>query len=163
LKAGVKPGTGTAITSQAVLDQKGCMYAPKVLGVMTNQPLLIKNSDPFLHNVHSMAKLNKPPFNEAMSTAGSSKEVKFTKEEVLVKIKCDVHGWMATYVGVSSHPFFAVTDANGNFEIKNVPPGEYTVEAVHPKLKSKTQTITIKADGDTVTSDFEYGGGKKAS
>jgi hypothetical protein len=121
-----------------VLDQNGCMYEPYVMGVVTGQKFKIRNSDPLLHNVHATPKANKE-FNFAQVSKGQENEKSFDQPEVLVRMKCDVHPWMFAYIGVVDHPYFAVTDKDGNFTIKNVPPGKYTVEAYHLKAGAKTQ------------------------
>ena len=143
-----------AATGEApMLDQAGCMYDPYVLGAVTDQKIKIRSSDPVLHNVHATPKLNKE-FNFAQPLKGQVTERSFDKPEVLVRVKCDVHPWMFCYVGVVDHPYFAVTDKDGNFKISNVPAGKYTVEAFHLKGGAKTQEITV-ADGDKKTADFE--------
>jgi hypothetical protein len=121
-----------------VLDQTGCMYEPYVMGVVTGQKFKVRNSDSLLHNVHATPKVNKE-FNFAQVSKGQENEKSFDQPEVLVRVKCDVHGWMFAYIGVVDHPYFAVTDKDGNFTIKNVPPGKYTVEAYHLKAGAKTQ------------------------
>jgi plastocyanin len=121
-----------------VLDQKGCMYEPYVMGVVTGQKFKVHNSDALLHNVHATPKANKE-FNFAQVSKGQENEKSFDQAEVLVRMKCDVHPWMFAYIGVVDHPYFAVTDKDGNFTIKNVPPGKYTVEAYHLKAGAKTQ------------------------
>ena len=108
-----------------VLDQKGCIYSPRVVGVRVGQPLEIVNSDPTLHNVHALPMANQE-FNQGQPFQGIRMTKTFTAPEVMVRFKCDVHGWMAAYVGVVAHPFFAVTDADGTFEMKGLPPGTYT-------------------------------------
>ena len=138
-----------------VFDQKGCQYTPKVFGIQVNQPLEIVNSDNTLHNVHSLAAKSKP-FNMGMPIQGMKVKKTFTQPEVMVKIKCEVHPWMAAYAGVLDHPFFAVTNDTGVFEIKNLPPGQYVVESWHEKYGVQTQNVTIAADGDTKDTQFEY-------
>jgi len=135
-----------------VFDQKNCMYAPPVFGVQVNQDIEILNSDPTLHNVHSMAKRNSN-FNVAMAIQGQKIVKKFTKPETMVKIKCDVHGWMWAYVGVLKHPYFAVTDASGNYAIEGLAPGTYTIEAWHKHFGTKSQQVTVPASGNA-TADF---------
>ena len=126
LPEGVK-GTFPAKTDPAVIDQKGgCLYGPRVVGLQVGQPLKFTNSDQTLHNVHGMPKVN-APWNFAMPKFVKQKENKDpTKPEVMIHVKCDVHPWMSGYVGVLEHPFFAVTDKDGNFTIDGVPPGEST-------------------------------------
>lgn len=138
----------------ANIDQSGCMYTPHVLGVMVNQTIAIKNSDPTLHNVHSLPE-NSSQFNNAMPIKDQVIKKKFTAEEVMVRIKCDVHPWMSAYVGVLPHPFFATSAEDGTFTIENVPAGSYELEAWHEHLGTKTQSITVAADG-SVTADFSF-------
>ncbi|HEX6884210.1 MAG TPA: carboxypeptidase regulatory-like domain-containing protein [Planctomycetota bacterium] len=147
-------GKFTPPTEPAVLDQKGCCYVPHVLGMQVGQKLVIRNSDPVTHNVHSFAKKNKA-FNQSQQSGGKELEHVFDKEEVLMQIKCDIHGWMSTYVGVVEHPFFAVTRADGSFEIPKLPPGEYTLTAKHEALGTQKTTLTVAAGG-TVETSFSF-------
>jgi plastocyanin len=144
----VKDGLGNRAfpvpTTPAVLDQKGCRYNPHVLGIQVGQPLEILSSDNTLHNVHAMPESNRE-FNMGQPMAGIKHSHVFTTKEVMVPFKCDVHRWMNAYVGVLDHPFFAVTGADGSFELKGLPPGTYTIEAWHEKLGTRTQTVTIDA------------------
>ena len=152
-------GSHSAPSEPVVMDQKGCKYSPHVMGVMTGQKFLIKNSDGLLHNVHSLAKVNRA-FNRAMPAAVKEAEYTFDKEELMFKIKCDVHPWMNAYVGVMTHPFFDVTGTDGKFEIKGVPAGTYEVEAWHERLGTKTASVTV-GDSDTQTLDFSLSVPKK--
>lgn len=148
VKEGVKqtPPPGADVVT---LDQKGCMYRPHVLGIRVNQTLRILNSDPTLHNVNAAAKTNSP-FNVGMPSAGMTTDKKFTKPEVMIRFKCDVHGWMSAYVGVVDHPFFAVTNDNGEFQIPSLPAGEYLLEAWHEKLGTKTLKVTASSASSRV-------------
>ncbi|MBI4395243.1 MAG: cytochrome c oxidase subunit II [Candidatus Omnitrophica bacterium] len=141
-------------SAPAVLDQQACTYHPRIQGMQANQKLQIINSDATLHNVHAFAK-NSPEFNLGMPMKGMKLEKTFSNSEVMVKMKCDVHPWMAGYIGVLKHPFFAVTDEQGTFKIENLPPGEYTVEAWHETYGTKTQKITV-ADEAPQTGDFKF-------
>jgi hypothetical protein len=123
-------------------DQHGCVYTPKVFGIMVNQPLEIWNSDDTLHNVHALPK-NSPEFNLGMPVKGMKLKKSFTKPEVMVKIKCEVHPWMGAYAGVLEHPFYAVTGDDGTFTIKDLPPGQYVIEAWHEKYGAQTQNVTV--------------------
>jgi len=135
-----------------VIDQKNCQYEPVMMGVQVGQKFQIKNSDPFMHNVHAIPKVNKE-FNRAQPMQNQVDERAFDKPEVLVQFKCDVHPWMFAYMGVVEHPFFAVTDKDGSFKIANLPAGTYTIEAIHKKAGTATSKITI-ADSDKKEVNF---------
>jgi len=137
----------------AVIDQKGCVYVPHVLGVMVGQQLDILNSDGTLHNIHALPKVNKE-FNKAMPRSKKQMSVTFDKVEAPFKVKCDVHPWMGAFLGVFDHPYFAVTDDSGSFTISNLPPGKYVVEAWHEKLGSQTVDLTVDESGATQNFTF---------
>jgi|TARA_Y100000814_G_scaffold286077_1_gene254730 plastocyanin len=152
---------GGVPSEPAVLDQKGCIYMPHVFGMVAGQELLIKNSDATLHNIHSMPKVNKE-FNFAMPKVVKEKKSTFSLSEPdPFYIKCDVHPWMKSWVLVSDHPFFAVTDENGNFSIEGIPAGTYEVVCWQEKFGKRTITkkVTI-GDGDT-TENFVFSRPKK--
>ena len=133
----------------AILDQKSCLYHPYILGLQTGQTLVVKNSDPVLHNVHPSPVVdgNKEQ-NKAQLPKGPDLKFIFEMEEVLLKFKCDIHPWMFAYVGVLSHPYYSVTDKSGAYTIKNVPPGKYTLIALHRKSgKPLSQAITLGENG----------------
>jgi len=137
------------------LDQRGCHYIPHVVGVRVGQPLEIVNSDNTMHNIHGMPQTNRE-FNFGQAVAGMKQAVTFTAPEVLIPFKCDVHAWMYAYVGVVDNPYFAVTADGGAFELKTIPPGTYTIEAVHEKLGRQTQTVTLgEKDKKDITFTFK--------
>jgi plastocyanin len=154
----VKDGLGNYYfetpTTPVTLDQKGCHYSPHVFGLRTGQSLEILNSDQTLHNVNAMAQVNQA-FNMGQAMQGMKSQKTFTKPEVMVRIKCDVHAWMTAYAGVLSHPYFAVTANGGAFELKDLPPGTYTIEAWHEKLGTQTQSVTLGAK-ETKTVGFAF-------
>jgi len=127
-----------------VLDQKGCQYRPHVFGVQVGQPIEILNSDATLHNIHAWPQAN-AEFNKGQALQGMKDTHVFSTREVMVPFKCDVHRWMNSFVGVVDHPFFAVTGADGSFQLKGLPPGTYTLEAWHEKFGTKTASVTIGA------------------
>ncbi len=127
-----------------VLDQKGCQYRPHVFGVQAGQTIEILNSDMTLHNIHAWPQTNQE-FNLGQSLQGMKDTHVFTTQEIMVPFRCDVHKWMNSFVGVVAHPFYAVTGADGAFELKGLPPGTYTVEAWHEKFGTKTTSVTIGA------------------
>lgn len=144
--------TGTNATP-VVLDQKKCIYFPQILAVQTGQKLVVKNSDPCVHNVHTMPKENEMK-NLPQMPGGADLEFSFEKPEPFLKFQCDVHPWMFAWVTVVDHPYFAVSNADGKFTIKNVPAGKYTLEATHRKLGVQTAEIEVKVDG--ATKDFSF-------
>jgi plastocyanin len=143
VKSGIN-GTYPAPAAAATIDQRGCTYHPHVFGVVAGQSIEILNSDDTLHNIHSLPEKNEA-FNLGMPVKGMKYTKKFDKPEVMIRIKCDVHGWMSAYCGVLSHPFFAVTAADGTYTIKDLPAGTYTIEAWHEKLGTQTQQVTVGA------------------
>ena len=138
---------------KVVFDQKGCQYSPHVLGIQAGQELEVVNSDPTLHNVHSLSKLN-PQFNFGQPKQGMKFSRKFEKPETF-SVKCEVHSWMGAYMGVFDHPFFAVTGDNGLFSLKNLPAGEYTIEAWHEKYGTQSMKVTVGA-AEKKTIDFKF-------
>jgi plastocyanin len=131
-------------TGSVTLNQQGCHYIPHVFGVRVGQPIEIVNSDPTLHNIHAVPKVNQE-FNNGQPIQGMKMSHTFTSKEIMLPFKCDVHGWMNAYVGVMDHPYFAVSDKEGKFELKGLPPGTYTIEAWHEKLGAVTQSVTLGA------------------
>lgn len=138
-------GKAPSPSRAALLDQVGCQYSPHVSGVQVGQTLEIKNSDSTLHNVHALAKVNRE-FNIGQPLKDMVSKKTFDKPEVMIKIKCDVHGWMNSYLAVLPHPYFGVSQGNGAFTIAGLPPGSYTVEAWHEKFGTQTQQVTVGAN-----------------
>lgn len=137
-----------------IIDQVGCEYRPRVVGLMVGQKLLFKNSDGILHNVHGLPKVNNE-FNLGMPATVKEKEAVLNKPEPVFPVKCDVHPWMRAYAAVMTHPYFAVTGKDGTFTIKDLPAGTYDVEAWHEKLGTQTAKVTVGAS-DTKTADFSF-------
>ncbi|MGB7156726.1 MAG: c-type cytochrome [Tepidisphaeraceae bacterium] len=150
-------GAFAPLTTPAVLDQKGCMYQPHVLAAQVGQPFVIKNSDPFLHNVHSLAAVNEA-FNFGQPNKDPGKNIGSMKAAEQFRVKCDVHPWMSAYVQIFDHPFFAVSKADGAFAIENVPPGTYKLTAWHEKFGTQQKDVTVEA-GKPLTADFTFSEG----
>jgi plastocyanin len=139
-----------------VVHQKGCQYTPRVQGAVLGQRLAIQNGDPTLHNVHSYED-HRSLFNNAQPPGAPPIVKPLPQTEGVVRVKCDVHPWMAAFVVVGHNPYFAVTDDAGHFEIQGVPPGRYTVEAWQETLGTRTAQVEVKA-GQTAQVAFRYGG-----
>jgi plastocyanin len=156
VKAGVPDRQWTPPAGQIVLDQSGCMYKPHVIGVMTGQPITIKNSDATNHNIHPLPTSNQE-WNESQPPGSGDKTQSFPRQEIMIPVKCNIHPWMRSYISVVSHPFFAVTGDDGTFTIKGLPPGTYTVEVVHEKYGKQEQQVTVGAK-ESKTADFTIKG-----
>jgi plastocyanin len=107
-------------TEPVSVDQKGCIFLPRVVGVQVDQPLKFLNSDALAHNVHGFAQTAKP-WNVSLGVKGMTRTIKADKPETVIEVKCDVHPWMRAYVGVFSHPYFAVSGTDGSFTFRNLP------------------------------------------
>lgn len=148
--------SGGTPSDPVVLDQQGCIYTPHVFGMIAGQDLLIKNSDATLHNIHSMPKVNKE-FNFAMPKVVKEKTTTFKQSEPEpFYIKCDVHPWMKSWVFVSDHPYYAVTDASGNFSIEGIPAGKYDIVCWQEKFKNRPLTGTVTIGSGETTKDFTF-------
>jgi plastocyanin len=154
----VKDGLGDkkfeAPKDPVVLKQVGCRYEPHVFGIMVGQPLKIVNGDDTMHNVHGTPAVNKE-FNFSQAKKGQEDVRSFDTPEVMVPIKCDVHGWMNCYGGVLTHPFFAVTGDGGTFELKGLPAGKYTIVAWHEKYGTQEKVVELGKDSQQI--EFTFG------
>jgi len=142
VKGGLEGKSFEPASGSAALDQKGCIYKPHVIGVRAGQTIDISNSDPTTHNVHPMPKVNRE-WNQSQPPKGVPLPKAFPRPEIMIPVKCNVHPWMKSYIGVVDHPFFAVTGDQGTFEIKGLPPGDYVVEAWHEKFGVQEQKVTL--------------------
>jgi len=146
-------------STPVVIDQRGCLYTPRVVGARVGQVLQVRNSDQVLHNVHSGSRVTNT-FNVGQPIAGMSWDYRLTAEEVMLPLRCDVHSWMTAYVGVVSHPYFAVTSAGGGFEIDNVPAGDYPLQVWHEQFGLLARTVKV-VTGRTVTVDLAFTGAEQ--
>jgi plastocyanin len=137
------------------IDQSGCKYHPHVLGVMAGQTLKIVNSDPTTHNIHPTPADNRE-WNESQPPQSAALEKTFAREEIMLPVKCNQHPWMKMYINVVKTPFYAVTGPDGKFEIKGLPPGDYTLAFVQEKMGTQEQKVTLAAkDSKTVDATFK--------
>src|SRR3954469_13808928 len=145
-----------AIPAQhVVVDQVGCRYEPHVVAAMVGQIVEFRNSDNTEHNIHAMPTQN-PGWNESQAPKSGAILKHFDAPEVMLPVKCNQHPWMKMYVNVAANPLFAVTDASGHFEIKGLPPGDYTVAAIHEKLGEKTMTLKVTPKEQKSGVDFSF-------
>ena len=144
LKTGLEGKTFAVPAAAAVMDQKGCWFGPRVLGMQTGQVLQVTNSDPVTHNIHPQPRKSRD-WNQSQAPGDAPLRRKFAVPEVMIPVKCNVHNWMHAWIGVVDHPYFAVTGTDGTFEIRNVPPGNYTVAVWQETLGSDEQAVTLAA------------------
>jgi hypothetical protein len=155
VQSGLPEGRFPVPAEPVVLDQKGCRYLPHVIGIMAGQQLKVLNSDFAQHNVHPMPSSN-PGWNESQMPSGEPIMRSFARPEMLLPVQCNQHPWMRAYLNVMSHPYFAVSTKDGTFTIKNLPPGEYTVAALHEKFGQQTMKVKVGAK-ETAKADFTFG------
>lgn len=148
-----QPATNTV---PVVLDQIGCKYVPHVIAVMADEPVEFRNSDGTMHNIHTTPPPGGNPSFDVSQAANGAPDMKmFDKPETMMPVRCNNHPWMNAFINVSATPYFAVSDADGHFTIKGLPPGTYTLAAVHEKLGEQTMTVTV-APQKTSKADFTY-------
>jgi hypothetical protein len=160
---GVPAKAADASAPPAVMDQKGCLYEPRILAIQTGQKLIVKNSDPSaipMHNVHinPTAPANMEAYSTKISqpqmSGGADLVFSFPAPENFLKFQCDVHNWMFAWVTVVDNPYFAVTDKSGKYTIKDVPPGKYKIVALHRKAAPAGVEKDVDVTGGTATADF---------
>jgi len=156
VKSGIEGTNFTIPATPIILDQKGCRYEPHVVGLMAGQTLRVFNSDPTMHNVHSQPNApSNSEWNMSQMPKGAPIETRFHDPEAMMPFKCNQHPWMKAFVNVAANPFYAVTGADGTFEIKGLPPGDYTIAAVHEAAGEQAQKISLGAK-ETKTVDFTF-------
>jgi plastocyanin len=136
------------------IDQSGCWFRPRVLGIQTGQTLQVINSDPVTHNIHPMAEINRE-WNHSQGAGDPPIARRFIKPEIMIRVKCNIHSWMHAFIGVLDHPYFAVSKDDGSFEIKNLPPGTYTIAVWQEKLGTQEQQLTVPPHG-TAEANFTF-------
>ena len=143
-------------TPPALLDQKGCLYTPQIMVIQTGQKLLVRNSDQCVHNVHNVPKVaGNVERNEPQMPGGADLTFTFPKPEMFLKFECNSHPWMFAWVSVFDNPYFDISDKEGKFTIKNVPPGKYTLVAAHYKAGTQAHEVEVADKDVTVNFTFE--------
>jgi plastocyanin len=133
-------------TEPVFIDQRGCTYGPRVVGLRAGQVLQVRNSDDGLHNVHGVST-DRDSFNVSQPTSGMVNAF-HPHDPGILKLKCDVHTWMVAFVGVVNHPYFAVTPADGSFALRDVPEGTYELRAWHERLGTTVSQVRVSAAGE---------------
>ncbi len=145
------------VPAEAVLiDQVACRYVPRVAGAMTNQTVTLRNSDGLMHNINATPSTNRG-FNVSQPVNMDTDRT-FPLPEVMIPLRCDVHGWMGAYLGILPHPYHAVTGEAGTFNLARLPPGEYLLEAWHPDLGTQEARVTVTT-GETASVSFTFRAG----
>jgi len=154
----ITKGTGnlpsTAPAEPVTLTQTGCTYQPHVLGIMVGQTLRVVSADPTSHNIHVIPKTGHD-WNVTQQPGTPPVLRKFTTPEIMIPIRCNIHPWMEAYIGVVTNPFYGVTGNDGRFEIKNVPPGTYTLSIWTATFGTQEKDVTVRA-GETAAADFTF-------
>jgi hypothetical protein len=156
VKSGLEGKAFEPPSAPVTIDQHGCWFIPRVLGIQVDQVLRVTNSDPVTHNIHPRPHDNRE-WNHSQSAGAPPIERKFTHPEVMIRVKCNIHGWMHAWIGVVDNPYFAVTGPDGSFELKNLPPGTYTLGAWQEVLGSQEKSVTVPPAGKS-TLDFSFKG-----
>jgi len=156
IKSGLEDKQFETPQTPVALDQRGCWFEPRVIGIQVGQTMRISNSDPVTHSIHPMAQVNRE-WNHSQGAGEPPVDRKFLRPEVMIPVKCNIHSWMHAYIGVLAHSYFAVTGPGGSFEIRNVPPGDYTIEAWQEKLGTQEQKLTVAPSG-TAEANFTFKG-----
>lgn len=155
VKTGAEDYSFPTPTDSVTLDQKDCMYTPHIVALMVGQQLSVINSDDTTHNIHPTPADNRE-WNKSQPPKAPAITDTFARPEVAIPVKCNVHPWMKGYIAVMSNPFYAVTSKDGKFELKNLPPGTYTIEAWQEKYNTMDQTVTIAAKEAKSGVDFTF-------
>jgi hypothetical protein len=158
----IKSGPPAAMSATApapspvVLDQVGCKYVPHVIALMRGSSVEFRNSDSAMHNIHTLpTAAGSAPIDISQGPKGTPQIEQFNRAEVMIPVRCNNHPWMNAFINVSATPFFAVTDADGHFSVGGMPPGTYTLAAVHEKMGEQTMTVTVEPKG-TAKADFSF-------
>jgi plastocyanin len=155
IKAGAAPSKAPANAAHVVLDQKGCRYTPHVIALQQGGSVEFRNSDPTMHNIHTTPETGEASIDVSQGPMGTAQTRQFQQPEQMLPVRCNNHPWMNAFINVSATPFFAVSAADGSFTISGLPPGSYTLAAVHEKLGEQDTQITVPPSS-TAKADFTY-------
>ena len=144
VKFGIPDATAPASTAPIVLDQKGCRYVPHVIALQQGGSVEFRNSDPTMHNIHTMpTQIGNDSIDLSETPMGQPQTEKFKSSEVMLPVRCNNHPWMSAFVNIAPNRYFAVTGPDGTFTIPNLPPGTYTLAAIHEKLGEQDLQVSV--------------------
>lgn len=155
VKSGIPPSNAPAGTAPVVLDQKGCRYVPHVIALQQGGSVEFKNSDPTMHNIHTTPTDGSAPVDVSEGPMGAPQTQKFANPQTMLPVRCNNHPWMNALINVAPNPYFAVTGADGSFTIPNLPPGTYTLAAVHETLGEQDIQVMVGPKA-TVPASFSF-------
>jgi plastocyanin len=156
IKTGAPDSTAATTTPPVVLDQKGCRYIPHVLAIQQGASVEFRNSDPTMHNIHTMpTQVGNQTVDISETPMGQPQTIRFKSAETLLPVRCNNHPWMQAFLNIAPNPYFAVTGPDGSFNLPNLPPGTYTLAAIHEKLGEQDIQITI-APKATAKASFTF-------
>jgi plastocyanin len=149
VKSGLEGKRFEIPAAPVTIDQHGCWFSPRVLGIQVGQAFQVTNSDPVTHNIHPMAQINRD-WNHSQGAGDPPITRKFLKPEIMIPVKCNIHSWMHAWIGVVDNPYFAVSKGDGAYTIPNLPPGTYTIAVWHETTGTQEQQVTIAPHSNTV-------------
>jgi len=155
IKTGAPPSKAPANAPPVILDQKGCRYTPHVIALQQDGSVQFRNSDPTMHNVHTTPDTGEASIDVSQGPYGAAQTRQFQQPEQMLPVRCNNHPWMNAFINVSATPFFAVSAADGSFTISGLPPGNYTLAAVHEKLGEQDVQVTVPPSA-VAKADFTY-------
>lgn len=156
IKSGLEGKHFETPAASVEIDQSGCWFHPRVIGIQIGQTLQVVNSDPVTHNIHPMAEVNRE-WNHSQGAGDPPINRRFLKREIMIPVKCNIHSWMHAWIGVADNPYFAVSKPDGTFAIPNLPPGAYTIAVWQEKLGTQEQQVTV-APHANAAADFTLKG-----
>lgn len=156
VKSGLPATSASPGAPPVHVDQHGCRFIPHVAAVQQGGSVAFTNSDPTMHNIHTLTVASNPSIDVSQGPGAQPQVRQFNTAEILLPVRCNNHPWMNAFLNVSPNAYFAVTNADGGFTIAGLPPGTYTLAAVQEKLGEQDMQVTVPAHG-RATSNFSFG------
>jgi len=150
IKTGAPPSLALPTDAPAIMNQRGCRYVPHVIAVQQGGLVQFRNGDPTMHNIHTLpTQAGNSAVDVSETPMGPPDSERYSAVETMIPVRCNNHPWMQAYINVAPNPFFDVSDKDGTFSIPNLPPGTYTLAAVHEKYGEKDIQITVSTKATT--------------